>query len=154
MNTLIKYVKNQKGQRIGVLGGWPNTEGDVYIGWSRCNKTDIFDKVEGVRVAAHNVGKPVPPSFLKDAKRFRTQCFEHFEDAGHIQKIEVMKYARQPRSRWVGEVRNSGHQHLCAYPETRCICKDIAAGLASGLDYTDALKAATAMAASLVDQDE
>lgn len=51
MNELVEYIKNKKGQRIGVVVARPRANDMVGIGWSLCRKTDIFDQELGLKKA-------------------------------------------------------------------------------------------------------
>ena len=122
--SIIKYVKHPKsGKKIGMFVGVPHAVlglgvTNIEIGWSRCRFGDVFDPIEAGKHANMNLGQPVPPSFRNAAMRFRTQCFEHFENADHIQKITVMDYPKIPRVRMPKAPRNSGHHPSC--PRSGC----------------------------------
>ena len=47
MSMLVKYVRDDKNHRIGVVVAMNKTQ----IGWSRCNKKDKFDKLRGLGIA-------------------------------------------------------------------------------------------------------
>ncbi len=44
---LIRYVRNKRREKIGVLVAL----GRNNVGWSRCNKTDRFNKDRGLHIA-------------------------------------------------------------------------------------------------------
>ena len=44
---LIRYVKNEKGNRVGVVVA----TGAFKIGWSLCNKLDKWDRKKGLMIA-------------------------------------------------------------------------------------------------------
>ena len=49
---LLKYERNKKGERVGVVLAFKDAEGVVKIGWSRCHtKLEPFNKYIGVNKA-------------------------------------------------------------------------------------------------------
>lgn len=49
---LLKYERNNKGERVGVVLAYKDAEGIVKIGWSRCHtKLEPFNKYIGVNKA-------------------------------------------------------------------------------------------------------
>lgn len=49
---LLKYERNNKGERVGVVLAYKDAEGVVKIGWSRCHtKLEPFNKYIGVNKA-------------------------------------------------------------------------------------------------------
>ena len=75
--TLIKFLKNKKGERVGVFVAYrPIPGGDIGTGWSLCNKKDEFSTMEAMRLAYDRMFKPyveippsIKPSFIKFADR-------------------------------------------------------------------------------------
>jgi hypothetical protein len=57
MSAIIKYVKDKKGNRRGILIGL-KADNDVLIGWSQCNKYyDNFCKEKGIEIAVGRADK-------------------------------------------------------------------------------------------------
>ena len=130
---IVRYVKDGKGRKVGILVGVQFHPGErVEIGWSRCMACDPFNRGVGLEKARENVGKPVPPSFLKAAREFRVQCFLCFRDNLGVQRVEVMQYAKQPRKVSHGKVKNGGHRKGCGYVKGHrkcpclCNCRELA----------------------------
>ena len=115
---IMRYVRDGKGRKIGMLVGASLHPGErVDIGWSRCMSQDRggFSRAYGLDRARKNLGRPVPPSFLKAAKEFRVQCFLCFRGNLGVQRIEVMPYAKQPRKAGKGKAKNGGHRKGCKF---------------------------------------
>jgi len=115
INEVMRYVRDSKGNKVGILIGKQSSDftTEIKIGWSRCKAGDKFDREEGLRVARLNLGQPMPQSFVETAKRFRVQCFLRFN-------YEVQQIVPMPRSVTRSNltpkkpVRNSGHRKGCA----------------------------------------
>jgi hypothetical protein len=128
---IMRYVRDGKGRKVGMLVGKLSEFGApmVEIGWSRCREGDTFDRTRGYEFAVKNMAMPVPPSFYMVARRFRVQCFNHFNAS--VQEIDVMDIPKQKRPLELKRktVRNSGHRDGCQYPSLRirCLCKTLAA---------------------------
>ena len=57
---LVKYVKNKKGEKIGVLVAVAKNR----VGWAACNKLDKFNKELGLSIA---MGRAHNPNFNYDS---------------------------------------------------------------------------------------
>jgi hypothetical protein len=86
-NVLHQYVRNKRGQSVGVLAAVPHHEdGSILIGWSRANTTngDCFNKAEGLRIALERSAKSrfpaVPYSMIEDYIRFKARCVKYYKD--------------------------------------------------------------------------
>lgn len=95
----IKYIRDKKNNRIGVMVGIKNQEltGSelINIGWSRCRKSkkssDFFDKNIGLQIARgraiaaskkdHQI---IPKSIMNDLYDFATKCEYDFRSKGTI----------------------------------------------------------------------
>lgn len=127
-NQIMRYVMGKDGRKIGMLVGEKVESAGhgepIQIGWSRCKAGDKFNRDEGYAMAAKNMGSPLPPSFMVEARRFRVQCFLYFNSA--VQHVEEMYCVpNKPAKRDFGVVRNSGHYASCTYPKTACSCKEL-----------------------------
>lgn len=84
MNELITYVKNKRGEKIGLILATsffasPNDsdQKEVRLGWSMCCKKDRFDKERALQIARgrvvagtdKNVPHTLKPEFFKMVKR-------------------------------------------------------------------------------------
>ena len=121
MNEIMRYVKDSKGNKVGILIGCQRVVCDedfdpddqsIWIGWSRCKAGDRFDREEGLRVARENLCLPMPHSFVETAKRFRVQCFLCFNET--VQEIDKIYHANPASLIPKKPVRNSGHRKGCA----------------------------------------
>ena len=128
MNEIMRYVRDSKGNKVGILIGKQSSDftTPIKIGWSRCKAGDRFDKVEGLRIACENFGQPMPQSFVETAKRFRVQCFLRFNyEVQHIVPICIKANKKPARP-----VRNSGHRLGCNYQgksgTVGCTCRQLA----------------------------
>lgn len=86
-NVLHEYVRNKRGQSVGVLAAVPHHEDrSIVIGWSRANtsKGDHFNKAEGLRIALTRSALqrfPVVPYSMFDAYvRFKARCIKYYKD--------------------------------------------------------------------------
>lgn len=128
MQSMMKYVKDSRGRKIGMLLACPveTNYKRIVFGWSRCKAGDAFDRAEGMAQAHGNLGDPVPPSFEKAARAFRVQCVEHFDTVESFQAIEVADYPKQPKAvKPAKTVRNGGHFTGCMHPQhpdQNCTC--------------------------------
>jgi hypothetical protein len=128
MSDIMRYVRDRKGNKVGMLVGVAGNNGMVHIGWSRCMKGEKFDREAGRDFCVVNLGKPVPHSMLRDAKQFRAQLImAEIEGNPRIQEVKAMEYKRQqPVVRGL-HARNSGHRKGCLYPSGGdCTCRQIA----------------------------
>jgi hypothetical protein len=113
MNEIMRYVRDRRGNKVGILIGKQSSDftTEIKIGWSRCKTGDKFDRDEGILVARRNMGQPMPQSFVETAKCFRVQCFLRFNY--EVQKIVPINCANEPRPK--KPVHNSGHRLGCNY---------------------------------------
>ena len=131
-DTIMRYVRDKKNKKVGILVAQYGANRVVTICWSLCRHGDAFSKEDGMRFAMDNYDRPVPPSLRHALKKFRVQCFLYFKDAKLIDDPSVMDYARQPRKKRDGVTRNSGHRKGCNYrfhmlgAEYTCICDELA----------------------------
>jgi hypothetical protein len=90
MNELIEYVRNRKGQRIGVVMAKAynqNSGGMVKFGWSKANVKmgDSFDKEVGLNIARGRADtswptdKTVPYDVLKVYNRMLYRSAKYFK---------------------------------------------------------------------------
>ena len=86
-NVLHEYVRNKRGQSVGVLAAVPHHEdGSIVIGWSRASTTkgDRFSKAEGLRIAlarsALQRAPLVPYSMVEAYIRFKARCVKYYKD--------------------------------------------------------------------------
>jgi hypothetical protein len=139
MNEIMRYVRDRKGNKIGILIGCRRVVCDedfdpddqsIWIGWSRCKAGDKFDREEGLRVARLNLGQPMPHSLVETARKFRVQCFLCYNES--VQEIETMQgiLATLDDKPVVHPVRNSGHRLGCDYQgksgTVGCTCHQLA----------------------------
>lgn len=136
-DVLMKYVRDRKGRKVGMLVGHLLGTGICEIGWSRCHKDDDFSREEGLRQALVNTGNDLPHSFAKAAKEFRTECFLRFNTSVTIPK--VMDHGWQKRQSKPMSQKNSGHRMGCpCYDKASifdCTCRELA--LKSRVEYGD-----------------
>ena len=91
-NELVKYVKNKKGDKLGVLVGFKKEDGKLGIGWSKyaSNIEDAqFSKEKGLiiargRAASHRVNSPevffkLPFVIQKELPNFVNRCERYFK---------------------------------------------------------------------------
>jgi hypothetical protein len=86
-DEITKVVKNTKGA-YAVFVGKKDSDGNVHIGWSKCDKTqDKFDKDEGLRIARArlnaNVMPPLPRCLGKKARQFKSRCVRYFKPSNN-----------------------------------------------------------------------
>ena len=131
IDTIMRYVKDRKGKRVGVLVA-QETDKAVKIGWSLCHRKDKFSKESGISCAVTKYGMPIPPSLLQAMRDFRVQCFLYFKNATQIQQPVVTSHSRQAR-KISQPARNSGHRKGCpccychAGEDKRvCACRELA----------------------------
>jgi len=76
---LVKYIKNRKNQKIGVLVAKEKDK----VGWSLCHKKDIFDKEKALRIAIGraDVGsnKEIPNSVFIDYNEFVDRAKRYYK---------------------------------------------------------------------------
>ena len=51
MNYIHQYIRNKKNEPVGVVLATKLPTGEVVTGWSKCCKTDKFDKQIGIQIA-------------------------------------------------------------------------------------------------------
>jgi hypothetical protein len=91
-HTIIQYVRNKKGQRIGAIVA-TKSESGFNVGYSLCNKKDRFNKEMGLRIAFgraefEQISPEIPreiakmlPEFIERCKKYyRTQHAPKFRD--------------------------------------------------------------------------
>jgi hypothetical protein len=75
---LIKYVRNKKGMRVGVV----LAVGATAIGWSKCSKRDKWDREKGLLIARRRAtggfSSKVPNSVEKDFDWMAFWAGNHF----------------------------------------------------------------------------
>lgn len=87
---LREYIKDKKGNRIGVLNTRLLNDG-VVIGWSLCNtKYDKFDKHKAIQHANINFCN-VPKSIRNKYIKFVNKCSRYYKDKTVIYDSEVFK---------------------------------------------------------------
>ncbi|MAG26111.1 hypothetical protein CMI47_11080 [Candidatus Pacearchaeota archaeon] len=79
---ILEYVKNRKGQRVGVFVAAVQADGNVQIGWSKCHGTkDKWNRERGIEIASRraksgtNISIPEPlngkiDDFVERARRY------------------------------------------------------------------------------------
>lgn len=79
--TIIKYVKNKKGQPIGVVLATKTFDNQFSVGWSLCkingHNADKFDKKFGVQIAAARAKAGY------DLKKIPHTIFNHWAEMTH-----------------------------------------------------------------------
>ena len=118
---IMRYARDKKRRKVGVFLAQPSPFDPqrILIGWSLCHKGDDFDRGEGISMAVVNLGNPMPPSLIQQAKQFRVQCFLHFEGK-NIQSIGEMPVHRVPKVRLpVTPARHKGHLQGCLAHQLR-----------------------------------
>lgn len=81
--TLVQFIKNKKGERIGVFVAYRPNGKDFGTGWSLCNKKDKFSTMEAMRLAYERMFKPfvkIPPSINQSFIKFSDRSGRFFED--------------------------------------------------------------------------
>jgi hypothetical protein len=83
---LIQYTRKKNGQLNGCLVA-AKIDGEVRIGFSKCCKTDVFNKQFAKELAVKRMNKvdrdyiaALPPSMLDDLKRFESRiqrCYKN-----------------------------------------------------------------------------
>jgi hypothetical protein len=77
-----QYIRNSKGQRIGVLLAFKKDEHELAIGWSKCNKLDQFDRTRAVEIAIGRALRgtaALPPRVVvKKLKEFEDRAKRYF----------------------------------------------------------------------------
>lgn len=50
---IVKYIRKTNGKRVGVLVAYTDAcdPNHYLVGWSLCNKTDTFDRAQGMNIA-------------------------------------------------------------------------------------------------------
>ena len=103
---LVEYVKNKKGQKIGVVVA---VDRDI-VGWSQCNiKKDTFDKTRAILIAEARCltgtkMKPVGPEVPEALERIRERSHHYF-------KVSPEEYRKSTRPYEGLLVTNEGHWH-------------------------------------------
>lgn len=96
--ALVKYIRRKptkmvgnqkiKAPPVGVLVAdlVPNEDGqtsDVRIGWSLCNRKDVFDRRMGLGLAARRMSKNrhenIPDSMKDELAKFKERCARYFK---------------------------------------------------------------------------
>jgi hypothetical protein len=145
-NSMMKYVKDKHGRKIGMLLAVPVSTNvtTICFGWSRCKAGDAFSRELGREQARANIGEPIPPSFEKAARAFRLQCVDHFDKVEKFQTIRVMDYPRQPKAvKPRKTVHNGGHHPDCDWVKhgAECDCKDLFQAEAHARSHSEACPA-------------
>ena len=89
-NEIVKYIKDRKGNKIGVLVGIKTTDGFVGIGWSKY-ATSIeytpFSKEKGLKIARgrafshhENCHSELPFVISDELGSFIDRCQRYFKD--------------------------------------------------------------------------
>lgn len=87
---LIYYKRNQHGQKLGVMVAFKDTNGIVYVGASKCNKSagDKFNKYIGISKAIdgaiscnleHKIYRAIPSSMVKDIPAMLSRINRYFK---------------------------------------------------------------------------
>jgi hypothetical protein len=77
-NTIYKFIKNRRGDRIGVVLATKheNGGGGFLLGWSLCKKSDTFDKQLALNIA---IGRALKYS----SKRLPISLENEYDDMTH-----------------------------------------------------------------------
>lgn len=97
-HALIKYIRRKptreidgkkiKASPVGVLlaDRVPNPDGaseDIQIGWSLCNRRDLFSRETGLKIAARRMSvnryDNIPDSMKEELKKFKQRCERYFK---------------------------------------------------------------------------
>ena len=85
MKEIVKYVKDRKGHRIGVMIGAINSNGDIFVGWSHVHRRlDKFNPQKALEIArgrmdGWNEDTQVPHVIKKQYPHFSARCLRYFK---------------------------------------------------------------------------
>jgi hypothetical protein len=97
MQTYIFEKVVERRQKVGVITGFKSVDGDVKIGWSKCNfsEGDKFNLDAGLILAETRacqlvVSPPLPLSMTRKMKKFEERCRRYFKD---VKSFGTVKYS-------------------------------------------------------------
>lgn len=82
-DVMVKYIRNNKRKKKGVLIAIKTNKNRVFIGWSLCNSVDVFNKHFGKELASNRAIKRfndnlhyyrIPQSIETDLEKFTEKC--------------------------------------------------------------------------------
>ena len=88
-HILLKYVRDRFNRRTGVIVALC-VNGEIRLGWSKCNRRDEFNKKMGIKIAlgrALCAGRntreqpKIPPSYTDELKVMYTRGLRYFKQA-------------------------------------------------------------------------
>lgn len=86
---IIKYIKDNRGQKVGVLVGLKDEDGQICVGWSKYAVTqeyEPFSREKGLKIArgralcTHDVNADLPFAVLEEIPYFLDRCERYFKD--------------------------------------------------------------------------
>ena len=89
---LIQYIRDKKNRKIGVLLGYKDADGELMIGWSKCNvKRDHFNRDLAITKAfsrrvqdVYPFPEDLPQSLRKQYMLFCQRCVRFFYKNGMV----------------------------------------------------------------------
>lgn len=79
-----KQTTDKGGHRIGVMVAVVGADGDVHVGWSRCNKMDTFKQDRGLNIAIARakagVIRPIASSMARKMQKFVERVRRCYKD--------------------------------------------------------------------------
>lgn len=83
-NELIQHLRNEDGHPVATVIGRKDEDGEVYVGYSKCNtKYDTFSKKRGIQIARGRAEKGFDmekiPFFVRERyPEFAERCRKYF----------------------------------------------------------------------------
>jgi hypothetical protein len=98
MKSIIQYIRNQDGRKIGALVATSEDGKTIKIGWSLCNDKDTFNKEFAKKIAFGRAEKSfereyiVPTKIIQNVLKFEERVCKYFPDVELIADIGAYEY--------------------------------------------------------------